>query len=196
MAGIRFAALVSLAFSTSACFVSNPYPAPIPQSIRVRIATDVSCQEPQACIHWPVTQNLTGILIHVDGDTVSLYSQKRGGRLGIPVWGISKIELERGRKASVGAVAKGAGLGAVAGAALGAAVGGTAEALFGGWFGGRRDYGRAIGEGATEGLVTGAFTGAVIGAVAGETVWHEVTVHQLREEMCHCRIPQPKPHVP
>lgn len=192
MAGIRFIALVSLAVGTSACLVSNPYPAPIPQSVHVRVTADVSCLETGACVDLPVGRSLTGILIYVDGDTVSLYSQERAGRVGIPVWAISKIEVERGRKVTAGAVAKGAGLGAIAGAALGAAVGATGESLFGGIFGRKRDYGEAIGEGAAGGLVSGAFTGAVIGAAVGESVWHEVTVHQLREEMCHCRIPQPR----
>ena len=196
MAGIRFAALVSLAVSTSACLVSNPYPAPIPQSVHVRVTADVSCQETRACINWPVTQSLTGILIYVDGDTVSLYSQERAGRVGIPTWAISKIEVERGRKATAGAVAKGAGLGAIAGAALGAAAGATGEAIFGGIFGKKRNYGQAVGESAAEGLVTGAFAGAAVGAAVGEPVWHEVTVHQLREEICHCRIPRQEPQVP
>ena len=196
MAGIRFATLASLAVSVSACFVSNPYPALIPQSVRVRVAAEGFCLETQACVHLAVTQSLIGILIYADGDTLSLYSQKRGGRVSIPASKISKIEVERGRKASAGAVAKGAGLGAIAGAAIGAAVGATGEALFGGIFGGKRDYGKAVGESAAEGLVQGAFAGAAIGAAVGETVWHEVTVRQLREEMCHCRIRQPETRAP
>ena len=57
-------------------------------------------------------------------------------------------------------------------------------------------HGKAMGESAAEGLVQGAFAGAAIVAAVGETVWHEVTVHQLREEMCHCRIRQPKHGAP
>ena len=96
MAGIRFATLASPAVSVSACFVSNPYPALIPQSVRVRVAAEGFCLETQACVHLAVTQSLTGILIYADGDTLSLYSQKRGGRVSIPASKISKIEVERG----------------------------------------------------------------------------------------------------
>jgi hypothetical protein len=27
----------------------------------------------------------------------------------------------------------------------------------------------------------------------GDAVWQEVTVHDLRQELCHCRISRPEP---
>lgn len=156
----------------------------------MRVTAAESCASLTACSGQPASHGQSGILIYVDGDTLSMYASDRQSPVAIPVSSITRLEVYRGQKGSVGGAAKGAGIGALLGAALGAAVGGTTEAIFGGMLGRKRDYGDAVAEGATRGVVEGAFTGAMIGAAAGDAVWHEVTVHQLREELCHCRIPE------
>jgi hypothetical protein len=43
--------------------------------------------------------------------------------------------------------------------------------------------------GAVEGAVYGAGAGLAAGATLGEANWQTIAYRDLREEMCHCRIP-------
>ncbi|NIN10293.1 MAG: hypothetical protein GTN62_03105 [Gemmatimonadales bacterium] len=180
----RNAALAATLLLLSGCVVAGPRTAPGPQTLRVR----VTAYPPNQLWAGFATQH-EGTLIFVDSDTLSLYSDGRHAYTAIPVASITKLEVYRGQKGSVGSAAKGAGVGAAAGALLGAIAGATSAAIFGGLFDYDPDIGEAATEGAVVGAVDGAITGAYLGATVGEAIWQEVTVHQLRQELCRCRIP-------
>ncbi len=175
-------ALSSLVLFSTACVVSQPTPAAYPQGVQVRVVSTDAGPLP-----------LEGTLIYAEADTVKLYVPPHRSTIAVPVGSLTRLEVYRGRKGSAGKTMKGAAIGTVAGAALGAAIGATTEAMFGGMFGRTRDYGEAIAVGAADGAVTGAFVGATAGATVGDAVWQEVTVLDLRQELCHCRIAQPEP---
>lgn len=183
----RFSVPVILAFVATACMVGPPPPRPI-EGLRVRAT--ISCPATTVCAGYSHGESHEGTLILVDSDTLVLYAKDRRARVGLPVVYIDKLEVYRGREGSAAAAAKGAAVGAIGGAVLGAVIGGATEALVG-HLDGERDVGEAAGVWAAEGAVVGAIGGAVAGATSGETVWEEVTVEQLREELCHCRLPQP-----
>lgn len=168
----------SVLFST-ACVVSQPTPAAYPQGVQVRVVSTDAGPLP-----------LEGTLIYAEADTLKVYVPQNRSTIAVPVGSVTRLEVYRGRKGSAGKAVQGAAIGTVAGAAMGAAIGATTEAIFGGMFGSQRDYGDAIGTAAADGAVTGAFVGATAGATVGDAVWQEVTVHDLREELCHCRLPQ------
>ena len=171
-------ALGSTVLLSTACVVSHPHPGAYPQGVQVRVSSAEAGPLP-----------LEGTLIFLEADTLKLFDKRTSAAVLVPTSSITRLEVFRGRKGSVGSTAKGAGIGAAAGAALGAAIGLTTEALFGGMFGSDRDYGEAVGQAAAYGAVEGAFVGATVGATVGDAMWREVTVHDLREELCHCRIP-------
>jgi hypothetical protein len=172
-------ALGSSVLFSAACVVSQPTPAAYPQGVQVRVVSAEAGPLP-----------LEGTLIYAEADTLKLYVPRHRSTLAVPVGSVTRLEVYRGRKGSAGKAVKGAAIGTVAGAAMGAAIGATTEAIFGGMFGSRRDYGDAIAIGAADGAVTGAFVGATAGATVGDAVWQEVTVHDLRQELCHCRLPR------
>ena len=175
-------ALGSSVLCSAACVVSHPTPAAYPQGVQVRVVSTEAGPLP-----------LEGTLIYAEADTLKLYVPQYRSTLAVPVGSVTRLEVYRGRKGSAGKAVKGAVIGTVAGAAVGAALGATTEAIFGGMFGSRRDYGGAMAVGAADGAITGAFVGATAGATVGDAVWQDVTVHELREELCHCRIAQPDP---
>jgi uncharacterized protein YcfJ len=175
-------ALGSLVLISTACVVSQPTPAAYPQGVQVRVVSTDAGPLP-----------LEGTLIYAEADTLTLYVPQYRSTVSVPVGSVTRLEVYRGRKGSAGKAVKGAAIGTVAGAAMGAAIGATTEAIFGGMLGSQRDYGDAIAVGAADGAVAGAFVGATAGATVGDAVWQEVTVHDLRQELCHCRISRPEP---
>lgn len=175
-------ALGSLVLISTACVVSHPTPAAYPQGVQVRVVSTEAGPLP-----------LEGTLIYAEADTLKLYVPQYRSTFSVPVGSVTRLEVYRGRKGSAGKAVKGAAVGTVAGAVMGAALGATTEAIFGGMFGSTRDYGEAIAVGAADGAVTGAFVGATAGATVGDAVWQEVTVLDLRQELCHCRIDQSHP---
>jgi hypothetical protein len=175
--------VATIALAGSGCIVANPSPAPDPLSVQVRVtlcADNPACTTP-ARVH-------TGTLIYLEADTLLMYAEDRLGRLPIAVAHIAKLEVGRGRKPSAEGAMKGAGIGALLGTLAGAAAGVAGVAAFGGFAG--IDAGEIVARSAVEGAVGGAVTGAAIGAGVGTPVWREVGVKQLREELCHCRIPE------
>ncbi len=171
--------LGSTVLLSTACVVSNPSPPVYPQSVQVRVTSSQAGPMP-----------IVGTLIYAEADTLRLYATRLRSAVVVPVASITRLEVYRGRMGSVGGTVKGAGIGAVAGAAAGILLGAATEATFGGMFGSERDHGEAIAEAATEMAVTGALLGGMAGATVGKVVWQETTVHALREELCHCRIPR------
>jgi len=179
----RHLLVASLAFTASGCMYSNYNAAADPLRVQVRVTV---CEDNPVCGGIPYV--FTGTLIYLEADTLVMYAEDRLERRSIPVAHIAKLEVYRGRKPSVSGAAKGAGAGAVFGAIVGAASAAAAGAVFGGFA--DVDVGEMAARGAIEGMVTGALGGAAIGASYGSAKWQEVTVRQLREELCHCRIPE------
>ncbi len=83
---------------------------------------------------------------------------------------------------------KGGAAGAAVGTELGAATGVLADALFAGMFAVDPDIGEAAATGAAYGPVDGTLTGAAVGAMASSPIWQELTVLELRQEPCPCRL--------
>jgi hypothetical protein len=194
-----FAALAILVGS-QACVMASPYympaytrsPEPLDDRLRIRVTTlthyDAAAEEVQSAAS---AERREGRLIWADADGIQLYSRKLNRRVAIPASSIAGIEVYRERKGSAKAAAEGGATGAIAGAALGGLLGLVSEAAFGGLRVGGRDYSDAIGDGALAGALTGGTIGAVAGATAGEEVWEVVTLRELREELCRCRIEEP-----
>jgi hypothetical protein len=176
--------LVTIGLATSGCVVANPNPPADPLRVQVRVTV---CFDNPVCADIPYVH--AGTLIFLEADTLLMYDGDRLGRMAIPVAQIAKLEVYRGRKPSAAGAAKGAGLGAAFGALVGAAAAGASAAIFGGIA--DVDVGEMAARGAIQGAVGGALTGAAVGASVGSPVWQEVSVRQLREELCHCRIPEP-----
>jgi hypothetical protein len=126
-------------------------------------------------------------MIYLEADTLLMYGEDGLGRLPIAVAHIAKLEVHRGRKPSAEGAMKGAGIGALLGALAGAAAGVAGVAAFGDFAG--ASGGELVARSAVEGAIGGAITGGAIGAGVGTPVWRQVSVKQLREELCHCRIP-------
>ncbi len=186
MIRLRYTVPAATALVASACVAPPQQPVPA-EGLRVRVT--VGCPAARACTSSPNGGRYEGSLILVDSDTLILYAKNRRARVTLSVFSISKLEVYRGRKGSAAAAAKGAVVGAVGGAMIGAVFGGTTEAIFGGMFDGKREVGEKAAEGAAVGAVIGGIGGAVAGATSGEVVWEEVTVEQLRQELCHCGVP-------
>ena len=171
--------LGSTVLLSAACAVSSPHSGAHPQGLQVRVVSARAGPLP-----------LEGTLIYLEADTLKLFNGRTRSTMLVPTTAITHLEVYRGRKGSASGALKGAAVGTAAGAVMGAAIGLTAEAIFGGIAGRDRDYGGTIAEAAADGAVTGAFVGATAGATVGDAVWQELTVHDLREELCHCRIPR------
>jgi hypothetical protein len=176
--------LITIGLAASGCVVANPAPPADPLRVQVRVTV---CADNPVCANYPHVH--AGTLIYLEADTLLMYAEDQLVRLPIPVAHIAKLEVYRGRKPSVAGAAKGAGVGALMGAAIGAAAAGVSGAVFGGIA--DVDVGEMAARGAIEGVVGGAITGAAVGASVGSPVWQEVSVRQLREELCHCRIEEP-----
>lgn len=188
----RHAVLAALPFLASACVVSVPQPMLIPQSVQVRVTKTELCPPEAACAGYPRELRFEGTLISLDADTFVLYAKRRQSQVAIPVPSIAKLEVYRGHRGSFESAAKGAAVGTVAGAGLGAMAAGAGTILGKALLGDLAkdaDIGEAMAEGAIEGATTGMVVGAVAGATIGSPVWEPVTVHQLRQELCHCRLP-------
>ncbi len=185
MIWLRYTVPAAAALVASACVAPPQQPVPA-EGLRVRVT--VSCPAARACTSSPNGGTYEGSLILVDSDTLILYAKNRRARVTLSVFSISKLEVYRGRKGSAAAAAKGAVVGAFGGAVIGALLGGTTEAILGG-LDGDREVAEKAAEGAGVGAVIGGIGGAVAGATSGEVVWEEVTVEQLRQELCHCRVP-------
>jgi hypothetical protein len=132
-----------------------------------------------------------GTLIFLGADSLVLHPEGAASSLAIPVSAITKLEVHRGHgRGSVPRAATGAALGALGGAVLGAVAGAAMGAIFPTFF---SDRGAVVGDvakrGAAGGAAVGAIGGAYRGATVGPALWQEVTVVQLRRELCHCMNP-------
>lgn len=174
----QLAVVSGIVLLSASCIVPAGQVVAVPQSPTVR-----------ATLSGHGRAQLQGVLIWAEADSLKLHVEAIRDAVTVAVSDVATLEVYRGRKPTAGSVAKGAGIGAAAGTALGFLVGITTEAAFGGMFGGERDFSEAAATGAAYGMVEGAFTGATLGAASGEAVWLPITVHQLRELLCHCRIP-------
>ncbi len=154
-----------------------------PQGFRVRVT---SCGGSHSCGTHTIQHE--GPLVYLESDSLLMWSDRTDQLLSIAVPQIRKLEVYRGNRPSAEGAVKGGAAGAVVGTALGAATGVVAEAFFGGMFGAEPNIGEAAATGAAYGLVDGAMTGAAVGAMAGSPVWQEVSVLELRQELCHCRL--------
>ena len=172
-------AVFTAALCGTAC-VPPPTQQPVLQGPLVRVALR------QAPATW-----YTGPVLFVDGDSLRLYVRELHLAQTTPLSAIVGLEVFRGRRGSVGAAARGAATGTAVGVGLGAVASGLGAALGSALLGGRVDLGEAMAEGAVQGAVDGALIGAGMGAVAGDEVWQAVTVRELREELCRCRIAEP-----
>ncbi len=184
MGPARSLPLVAAAFLASGCVVTNPSP-PAPAGTVVRVS---EYPTPPAPTELP--RVFQGTLIYLDADTLLLHDSQSWKHVAVPVTRIAKLEVWRGRRPTAGSVAKGVGIGALTGALAGALAGAAAEAIFGG-LDGDHDIGEAAARGGVEGAIQGGIAGGVVGAAIGSTVWQEVTVLQLRQELCNCRISEP-----
>lgn len=129
-----------------------------------------------------------GPLVFADADSVVMVDVNGGEQVAVRPRPTVILEIYRGQKMTVKAIAKNAAKGALIGgvvAAAATAAGGIAKA-FHGWNG---DLGKATAEAGAQGAVVGAFTGGFKGAANGEAAWQRVTVLQLRQELCRCARP-------
>jgi len=187
IARTRFA-LVPLLVAASACSLNQrPQPELAPQGIRVRVASGTVCAE-RTCTTGALRVT-EGTLVRVDDDSLLVYDPSRNGYAAFPVSAISRLELYRGQaRGSLGNAARQGAKTAAIGAGVGAAIGAVSGLLIPPIFHQEPDPGRWALAGATQGAVEGAAAGAITGAMTGPSLWQPVTVRQLREELCHCRI--------
>lgn len=182
----RILLVATMALATAACGVQPSGP-PAPTGLKLRV-THRDCAPMQPCD--PATEVAhEGELIFASFDTVVIYSLKDQREFGVPVEGISRLEVFRGRRGSAEAALKGAAKGALLGAAAGA-VFGASSAVMGAILDSSTDAEDEIAAGAAGGAVIGAAAGAFDGATNGDAVWQEITIRRLLQDLCRCQEPE------
>ncbi len=188
----RYGLVVGRLVLASGCVISRPQPVPVPETVRMRVSgawgcpADTACAEPQRALEYQ------GTLIVPKDETLVLHDERQHARVAVALAEVTRLEIYRGHKGSARAAAKGSGLGALLGTGLGAVVGAASAGVAGEIFDGETDLGAPAAEGAVTGATAGAIAGAVHGATVGSAVWQEITVHDLRQELCQCRLPLPE----
>jgi hypothetical protein len=195
IARARVVMMMLPAVAATACGLNQrPQPELAPQSIRLRVTSTTVCAA-RVCMSAAATVT-EGMLARADDDSLLVYDPRRNGYAAFPVAAITRLEIHRGQaRGSVGNAASQGVKTAAVGAGVGAAVGFLSGLVIPPIFGGRSDPGRFAAAGAAEGAIQGAAVGAIQGAMMGPALWQAITVRQLREELCHCRLPEPVPAV-
>lgn len=129
-----------------------------------------------------------GVVVWATEDSLRIYDEAALTHRILAATVVARIDIYRGQRATAGTAAKGALAGAGVGAFLGALAGGASSAVVGAIFDTDPNLDEALVYGAVEGAVYGAGAGLAAGATLGEAHWQTITYHDLREEMCHCRI--------
>jgi hypothetical protein len=171
--------------------------------IVLQATTFAECPPDTSCDASQTATVRRGPLVFVDADSVVMVDVNAGEQVAVRPGPTVILEIYRGQKTSVNAIAKNAGKGALIGGVVAAA----ATAAFGGimkaFHGGDGDLGKAIVEAGAHGAVTGAFTGGFKGAANGEAAWQRITILQLRQDLCRCArpdsvsaVPAPAPLIP
>ena len=172
--------------------------------------TPLACLLGGGCIHQPVTPAvpqgwhvrvyvtttagadtvmLQGVVVWAVEDSLRLHGEEALIQVTVPVRRIARLEVFRGQRATAASAAKGAAAGAGIGALLGTIFSATGAAIGGAIFGVDAAVDDALTEGFVRGATEGAAWGLMAGATLGEGVWQVIAYHDLREEMCHCRLP-------
>lgn len=185
----RMIGVATALIGIAACGV-RPAGPPAPSGPKLRV-TRWHCAPTLPC---DPTAEVTheGELIFASYDSVVIYSLRGPREFAVPVEEISRLEVYRGRRGSAGAAAKGFVKGALIGAAAGAVVG-ASSATMGAVMGSSQDGGRVVAAGAAGGAVLGAAGGTVEGATQGDTVWQEITLRRLLQDLCRCQEPPGAP---
>ena len=185
MRATRHLTLVMLAITLAGCGLNETERRPAPQGIRLRVTAAV-CRAGNESCETGVDRRFEAQLIVVDPEVLVVYDVSRKVRKTLPIRSVSRLEIFRGYDPSLEAAlrngARDAAIGMVAGAALGLVAGGIFDV-----FGFHVDKGEAVRAGAAQGAVSGLVHGVAQGATIGDAVWEQISVRQLRDELCHCR---------
>jgi len=177
----------------AACVTPVRHSEPSPGALRLRVTTVPGCPDGGPCSGSTARRVDDGRLLALGDDTLTLDAQGRG-RVIVPIAGISRLEVYRGRAGSAGTALMDGGIGALVGAGVAALAAGLwgefvdAVSLFD-WNGVDSEADVDIGRAAVTGAIAGAAVGVVYGATAGTAVWEVVTVDQLRHELTAARFP-------
>jgi hypothetical protein len=181
VAAVRRAAVAVCLIGLGGCVVQPAPSVTTPQYWRLRVYAAEPGQSD--------TVMLQGIIAWAVEDSLRIYHEQEMRHVTLPVSSIARLAIYRGQHATAGTAAAGAATGAGIGALLGALSSAASAAVFGAIWDESVNVTEAVTYGAVEGAVEGAAVGLVAGATLGEGVWQEIPYHDLREEMCHCRLP-------
>lgn len=191
--------LSSLSVASAACStVPMEVTHPEPVQIVLRVTSTPSCGPGAECPREPGTLRYRGPLVFAEDDSLVMTDMTLGRRVTVRSGPGTRLEVYRGQKRTVGAVATGAGKGFLAGIAAGAAEGFIAGGLSR-LVGVDVDVGDMVKSGVVIGGSTGALAGGAQGLAEGDAVWETVTLLQLRQQICKCadpdrgRRPEPTP---
>ena len=163
------------------CVACSPVPDevrhPEPEALLVRVSTIAPAEE----VH-------RGSLIFADADSLVIADRHSNGTVAVRDTPERVIQIYRGQRVTVAGTAKTTGKSALLGMSVGllsAAAGAAAGQLLGMDV----DVSEALKAGVVAGAVAGVGTGMTRGANEGDPVWQQVTVLQVRQQLCRCPHP-------
>lgn len=167
---------------------------PQPADIVLQVTTLPGCLLEALC-DGTTTSVRRGRLVFVDGDSVVMVDVSAGEQLVVREGPDVSLAIYRGQKVTTGAIARSTAKGALIGGLLGFAVGavsaGISQQIWG-----DVDVGKTALEAGAQGVVVGAMAGGMQGATQGEAAWQQITLLQLRQELCRCARPDSARRVP